>query len=187
MQTFVVKRTPFADFRAKHRNLICHTSISLAIWKCPPPPGCWHGCQICYGTDAFLSGIIFHWCSSNENNHKKIIVNNKWSTFASAEFGCWIHVNQPFERVLGSDTFQVPFFRIFLRSRPRVTRTFLSNLGNFSSGETDGKFLSVWKNFIGNINLGQTSRLNLDKFGIGNDIPDWIGTVRIFKTIDLLT
>ena len=31
---------------------------------------------------------------------------------------------------------------------------------NFSSGDTDGKFLSVWKNFIGNINLGQTSRLN---------------------------
>ena len=43
---------------------------------------------------------------------------------------------------------------------------------NFSSGEIDGKFLSVWKNFIGNINLGQTIRLNLDKFGIGNDIPD---------------
>ena len=43
---------------------------------------------------------------------------------------------------------------------------------NFSSGEIDGKFLSVWKNFIGDINLGQTSRLNLDKFGIGNDIPD---------------
>ena len=34
---------------------------------------------------------------------------------------------------------------------------------NFSSGEIDGKFLSVWKNFIGNINLNQTSRLNLDK------------------------
>ena len=28
---------------------------------------------------------------------------------------------------------------------------------NFSRGEIDGKFLSVWKNFIGNINLGQTS------------------------------
>ena len=39
---------------------------------------------------------------------------------------------------------------------------------NFSSGEIDGKFLSVWKNFIDNINLGQTSRLNLDKF---NGIP----------------
>ena len=43
---------------------------------------------------------------------------------------------------------------------------------NFSSGEIDGKFLLVWKNFIGNINLGQASRLNLDKFGISNDIPD---------------
>ena len=43
---------------------------------------------------------------------------------------------------------------------------------NFSSGEIDGKFLSVWKNFIGNINLSQTSRLNLDKFGIRKDIHD---------------
>ena len=43
---------------------------------------------------------------------------------------------------------------------------------NFSGGEIDGKFLSVWKNFIGNITLGQTSRLNSDKHGIGNDIPD---------------
>ena len=43
---------------------------------------------------------------------------------------------------------------------------------NFSSGETDRNFLSVLKNFIGNINLGQTSHLNLGKFGIGNDIPD---------------
>ena len=25
----------------------------------------------------------------------KIIVNNKWSTFASARFGGWTHVNQP--------------------------------------------------------------------------------------------
>ena len=51
---------------------------------------------------------------------------------------------------------------------------------NFSSGEIDGKFLPAWKNFIGSINLGQTSRLNLGKFGIGNDIPDRpIGTVRI--------
>ena len=43
---------------------------------------------------------------------------------------------------------------------------------NFSSGEIDGKFVSVWKNFIGNINLSQTSRLNLDKFDIRKDIPD---------------
>ena len=43
---------------------------------------------------------------------------------------------------------------------------------NFSSGEIDGNFLSVWKNFIININLSQTSRLNLDKFGICKDIPD---------------
>ena len=36
---------------------------------------------------------------------------------------------------------------------------------NFSSGEIDGKSLSIWKNFIGNINSGQTSR-------IGSYIPD---------------
>ena len=44
---------------------------------------------------------------------------------------------------------------------------------NFSSGEIDRKFLPVWKNFIGNINLGQASRLNLDISGISNDIPDY--------------
>ena len=26
--------------------------------------------------------------------------------------------------------------------------------------------------FLSNINLGETIRLNLDKFGIGNDVPD---------------
>ena len=40
---------------------------------------------------------------------------------------------------------------------------------NFSSGEIEGKCLSVRKNFIGNIKLGQTSHLNVNKFGIGND------------------
>ena len=43
---------------------------------------------------------------------------------------------------------------------------------NFSSGEIARKTLSARKNFIGNINLGQTSHLNWDKFGIYNDIPD---------------
>ena len=43
---------------------------------------------------------------------------------------------------------------------------------DFSSREIDGKTLSVRKNIKGNINLGQTSRLNLDRFGISNDIPD---------------
>ena len=38
--------------------------------------------------------------------------------------------------------------------------------------EIAGKTLSVRKNIIGNINSGQKSRLNLDKFGIGNEIPD---------------
>ena len=28
------KKIPFADFRTKNRTLTCHTSISLAIWKC---------------------------------------------------------------------------------------------------------------------------------------------------------
>ena len=43
---------------------------------------------------------------------------------------------------------------------------------DFSSKEIARKTLSVSKNIIGNINLGQTSRLNLDKFGISNDIPE---------------
>ena len=43
---------------------------------------------------------------------------------------------------------------------------------DFSSREIAGKTLSVRKNITGNINLGQTSHLNLDKFGTGNDIPD---------------
>ena len=52
-----------------------------------------------------------------------------------------------------------------------VSKIFIATI-NFSSGEIDGKFLSVWKNFIGNINLSQKSRLNLDKFGIRKDNPD---------------
>ena len=32
--------------------------------------------------------------------------------------------------------------------------------------------MSVRKNFVGNMNLGQKSCLNLDKFGIDNDIPE---------------
>ena len=53
-----------------------------------------------YGTDPLRCGIILHWRSSNENSHKKkIIVNNKWFTFASTRFGCRIHVNQPLKRI----------------------------------------------------------------------------------------
>ena len=33
------------------------------------------------------------------------------------------------------------------------------------------KTLLVRKNFISDINLGQKSYLNFDKFGIGNDVP----------------
>ena len=40
------------------------------------------------------------------------------------------------------------------------------------SREIARKTLSVKKNFKGNIHLSQSSRLNLDKFGIGNEIPD---------------
>ena len=43
---------------------------------------------------------------------------------------------------------------------------------NISSRESTGKTLSVRKNIIGNINFSQTSRLNMDKFGVGNDNPD---------------
>ena len=42
----------------------------------------------------------------------------------------------------------------------------------FSSREITGKTLSARKNIIGNITLSQTGRLNLDKFGVGNYIPD---------------
>ena len=42
----------------------------------------------------------------------------------------------------------------------------------FQTEKIARKTLSVDKNFIGNINLGQKSRLNLDKFGIGIDILD---------------
>ena len=38
LQILQAKKTPFADFRVKNQTLICRTSISLAIWKCPPPP-----------------------------------------------------------------------------------------------------------------------------------------------------
>ena len=43
---------------------------------------------------------------------------------------------------------------------------------DFSSRENAGKTLSVERNIIGNINLGQTSHLNLDKFGVDKDIFD---------------
>ena len=42
----------------------------------------------------------------------------------------------------------------------------------FSSREITGKTLSAGKNITGNVTLSQTSRLNLDKFGVGNYIPD---------------
>ena len=45
-------------------------------------------------------------------------------------------------------------------------------IADFSSAEITGKTLSVRKDIIGNINLGQASRLNLDKFGVGNYIRD---------------
>ena len=32
----------------------------------------------------------------------KIIINNKWSTFASAGFGCRIHMNQPLQPYVGA-------------------------------------------------------------------------------------
>ena len=49
-----------------------------------------------------------------------------------------------------------------------------SNVSNnrFFNREITGKTLPAWKNVIGNITLSQTSGLNLDKFGVGNYIPD---------------
>ena len=45
-------------------------------------------------------------------------------------------------------------------------------IADFSNTEITGKTLSVRKDIIGNTNLGQVSRLNLDKFGVGNYIRD---------------
>ena len=56
-----------------------------------------------------------------------------------------------------------------------VTQERFSNFSNnrfFSSREITGKTLSARKNIIGNINLRQTSCLSLNKFGVGNYIPD---------------
>ena len=82
-----------------------------------------------YGADAFRCGIIVHWCSSNESSHKKIIVNNKWSTFASARFGGQIHVNQPLQLSETSWNFQ---------QRPKTH--------SFSFGRTRRNGLYTWDN-----------------------------------------
>ena len=54
------------------------------------------------------------------------------------------------------------------------TQERFSNFGNnrFFKQRNCRKLLVSKEEFIGNINLHQTSRLNLDKFGINNDIPD---------------
>ena len=72
-------------------------------------------------------------------------------------------MNQPFERALGSDTFKVPFFKLFVRSRPRFKDfssalgpifKFLSMLGhNFLFGGGGGggvtrTFLKNWQQSI---------------------------------------
>ena len=55
-----------------------------------------------------------------------------------------------------------------------ITQEWFLNFGNnrFFKQRNYREILSVRKNVIGNINVGQTSRLNLDKFGISNNIPD---------------
>ena len=55
------------------------------------------------------------------------------------------------------------------------TQERFSNFSNnrfFQAEKLLEKTLSARKNIIGNITLSKTSRLNLDKFGIGNYIPD---------------
>ena len=42
----------------------------------------------------------------------------------------------------------------------------------FQAEKWQEKLLSVRENFIDGVNLGQTSYLNLDKFGIGNNVPE---------------
>ena len=37
--------------------------------------------------------------------------------------------------------------------------------------------LLIWKDFISNINLGQTTSLNLNKFSIGNNVPDCLSAL----------
>ena len=58
-----------------------------------------------------------------------------------------------------------------------LTQERFSNVSDnrfFSGTEITGKTLSARKNIIGNITLAlsQISRLNLDKFGVGNYFPD---------------
>ena len=49
----------------------------------------------------------------------------------------------------------------------------ISGTINFSSGDIAGKTLSVRTSlYKSNTNSSQTNHLNLDKFGMGNDIPD---------------
>ena len=45
-------------------------------------------------------------------------------------------------------------------------------IADFSSTEITRKTLSGRKDITGNTNLGQASHLNVDKFGVGNDIRD---------------
>ena len=45
-------------------------------------------------------------------------------------------------------------------------------LSIFQVGRHCQKTLLVWKDFISNIDLGQTNSLNLNKFSIGNNVPD---------------
>ena len=56
----------------------------------------------------------------------------------------------------------------------RFTQTHFSNFSK--CGGVSRKTLYVRNNFIGNINLGQKSYLNLGKLGMGNDVPDRLST-----------
>ena len=66
------------------------------------------------------------------------------------------------------------FLHVWGRGRG-FTQECFSNFSNnrfFQAEKLLEKTLSSRKNIIGNITLSKTSRLNLDKFGIGNYIPD---------------
>ena len=55
------------------------------------------------------------------------------------------------------------------------TQERFSNFSNnrfFQGEKLQEKALSARKNIIGNVTSSKTNRLNLDKFGIGNYIPD---------------
>ena len=51
---------------------------------------------------------------------------------------------------------------------------------DFSSGDIATEHLLVRKNFISNINLGKTSYLNFNNFGIDNNVLDCLSHIKLW-------